>query len=369
MARARAAGLRVADGAVVLPDEPVDAAELAAQLARLGGGRFVVRSSASLEDRAGATAAGVFVSVVADAAEVAHAIEVVRASADGPAVRAYLAARGATEAVRMAVLVQPWIAAPEYGVAHSAGAQFRVETRAAGEPEWGDVRPSVVARDDAGALATGLRALETLVGGDVDAELARDGDVVTWLQARPLQVAHDGNRASRAANVPSLPLPGRWTRDAEHNPDPLSPAHASLVAFVDGWAWARASSSSPGSSTSNAAARRVPKSRAEGRSRSPTCAAASTTRSRPIVGERSPPRPRRSPVRWPRSRTSFAAMSPSCRRRCRRRAARSIAGCARTPASRSRRTPRCSAASAARRWRAISCCGGSVAAKRRSRNT
>ena len=59
LARARAAGLRVADGAVVLPDEPVDAAELAAQLARLGGARFVVRSSASLEDRAGATAAGV----------------------------------------------------------------------------------------------------------------------------------------------------------------------------------------------------------------------------------------------------------------------------------------------------------------------
>ncbi len=229
LARARAAGLRVADGAVVLPGESVDAAELAAHLARLGGARFVVRSSASLEDRAGATAAGVFVSVVADAAEVARAIAVVRASADGPAVRAYLAARGSAEQARMAVLLQPWIGAREYGVAHSAGGQFRVETRAPGEPEWGDVRASVVAREDDGALATGLRALETLVGGPVDAEFARDGEQVTWLQARPLT-----SPRQPPSEAPALPLPGRWTRDAEHNPDPLSPAQASLVAFVDG---------------------------------------------------------------------------------------------------------------------------------------
>lgn len=235
LARARAAGLRVADGAVLLPDEPVDAAELAAELARLGGARFVVRSSASLEDRPGATAAGVFVSVVAEAAgdavaNVGRAIADVRASADGPALRAYLSARGFDERARMAVLIQPWVAAARYGVAHSAGDHFAVEWRAAGEPEWGDVRPSIVPRDDAGALAAGLRALERLVGGPVDAELAGgSGDEpITWLQARPLQP-----RPAPPSQAPPLPAPGRWTRDAEHNPDPLSPAQASLVAFVD----------------------------------------------------------------------------------------------------------------------------------------
>jgi phosphohistidine swiveling domain-containing protein len=231
LARARAAGLRVADGTVLLPDDALDDAELAGELTRLGGQRFVVRSSASLEDRPGATAAGVFVSVVAEVAEVARAVAAVRASADGPALRAYLAARGFDERARMAVLIQPWVAAERYGVAHSAGAHFRLESRAAGEPEWGDVRPSIVARDDAGELATGLRALERLVGGPVDAELAssRSGEQITWLQARPLNAPR-----AQPSDAPTLPEPGRWTRDAEHNPDPLSPAQASLVAFVDG---------------------------------------------------------------------------------------------------------------------------------------
>jgi phosphohistidine swiveling domain-containing protein len=129
--------------------------------------------------------------------------------------------------VQVAVLIQPVVDAELYGVAHSAGDVFAVEERGPAEPEWGDVRARTVARDDGGALATGMRALEALVGGAVDAELARTGDAITWLQARPLV-------AAAAAHAPvTLAEPGRWRLDAEHNPDPLSTAQASLVAFAE----------------------------------------------------------------------------------------------------------------------------------------
>ncbi|HXU68940.1 MAG TPA: PEP/pyruvate-binding domain-containing protein [Polyangia bacterium] len=229
LARMRAAGLTVADGVVVAADERVDAAELGAALARLGGERFAVRSSSTVEDAAGGSAAGVFESVVdVPAAEVRTAIDTVRASADAPAVTAYLEARGLVRAaVRVAVLIQPMVPAECYGVAHSGDA-FAVEERAPGEPEWGDVRARRVARDDAGALATGMRALEAIVGGPVDAEFARTADAITWLQARPLVAA------ARVTAAATLAERGRWRLDAEHNPDPLSTAQASLVAFADG---------------------------------------------------------------------------------------------------------------------------------------
>src|SRR5207302_9338674 len=99
--------------------------------------------------------------------------------------------------------------------------------RAAGEPEGGSVRGRRVARDDAGPLAAGMRALERIVGGPVDAEFARTGDVVTWLQARPLVAA------PLLGAAPPFGEPGRWRFDAEHNPNPLSPAQASLVALVE----------------------------------------------------------------------------------------------------------------------------------------
>src|SRR5207245_9277511 len=97
--------------------------------------------------------------------------------------------RGLARTPRMAVIIQPVVAADLFGVAHSGEGEFAVEERAAGEPEWGSVRGRRVARDDAGPLAAGMRALERIVGGPVDAEFARTGDVVTWLQARPLVAA------------------------------------------------------------------------------------------------------------------------------------------------------------------------------------
>ena len=64
LSRALAAGLPVLGGFVVLPAEEVDPAALGRALAALGGDRFVVRSSATVEDLPGASAAGVFESIV-----------------------------------------------------------------------------------------------------------------------------------------------------------------------------------------------------------------------------------------------------------------------------------------------------------------
>jgi phosphohistidine swiveling domain-containing protein len=232
LSRMRAAKMRVPDGFVVLPDEAIAAEELAAALARIGGSRFAVRSSSALEDGARGSAAGVFESMIdVRADDVAAAIERVRASAGSAAVAAYFAARKIDAAdARVAVLVQPMVEAPTFGVAHSAGEVFAIEERDAGVPEHGDVTARALPRDDAREPAAGLRALEALVGGRVDAEFARDGDTITWLQARPLayaDVAHDrdGWRLDRR---------GHWLRDAAHNPDPLSTAQASLVELVDG---------------------------------------------------------------------------------------------------------------------------------------
>jgi pyruvate,water dikinase len=231
LARVRAAGLRAPDGVVVLPGEDVAVDALRRELVRLGGTRFVVRSSSRLEDRVRGSAAGLFESVVdVGADDVVAAIARVRASAASPALRAYLEARDLMhQPVEIAVLIQPLVIAPSFGVAHSSGDAFAVEERRAGEPEWGDVQARSVARDDGGELARGLRVLETLVCGPVDAELARDGDRVTWLQARPLAHAMTARDLRWTFNEP-----GRWRLDAEHNPDPLSAAQASLVALVDG---------------------------------------------------------------------------------------------------------------------------------------
>ncbi len=230
LGRLRAAGLPVLDGAVLLPDEPVDDAQLAAELARLGGDRFAVRSSSSLEDLAGLTGAGVFESVIGarGVAGVQAAIARVRASASGPGARAYLEARGVRGAVRMAVLIQPEVRAERLGVARSEETQFLVEERRAGEPEWGDVQARELGRDDPGALASGLRAIEALLGQPVDVEFARAGEAVTFLQARPF-----AQPASSPESDQPFRVPGSWRLDAEHNPDPLSAAQAGLVALVE----------------------------------------------------------------------------------------------------------------------------------------
>ena len=134
LARMRAAGLAVADGVVVLPGEAVDSAALEVELARLSGAARrtgvspCARRRRSRTRRAGRRRACSSRLSAWRRRRSRAAIETVRASADAPAVAAYLAARGLSRAqVRLAVLIQPVVAAEAYGVAHSSAALGRRE--------------------------------------------------------------------------------------------------------------------------------------------------------------------------------------------------------------------------------------------------
>jgi rifampicin phosphotransferase len=110
--------LPVPNGFVVL-GEP--GAELEAALAHLGPGPFAVRSSATAEDRADASFAGQYETILDVAAEgIPTAIDRCRASAANSRVLAYRERRGLEGDSRMAVLVQPMVDAVGAGVAFTA---------------------------------------------------------------------------------------------------------------------------------------------------------------------------------------------------------------------------------------------------------
>jgi pyruvate,water dikinase len=226
-----AAGLLVPPTLIVPPGElPSDLEARAAAL----GEPLIVRSSASIEDRASGGAPGIFLSIRdVTAPGLRAAIEAVRASVDTPAARAILAGRAA----RMTVLVEPQL----------AGRAGTLYTRAPGGEdrmlvESGRVE-AFLARDDrveGPAIAPGLLELglaaERALGGPADVEwVLADGRLVV-VQLRPIVAgpALPRDDELEAALAFSRAEPDVvWTRDAVHNPDPLTPAQAGLVALVD----------------------------------------------------------------------------------------------------------------------------------------
>ena len=193
------------------------AEQLRASLASLPGeSSLSVRSSAAIEDDPAALGAGLYQSRVGVApAEVEAALREVLATALSPAVVAYLGARGHSVDERpMAVLIHPFVAGTAAGTAAL--------------DDGGGARPIIEGR---GAITAPVRArleaaLVTLVGrhGPVEVEWVAEGDVPLFLQLRPFRAGQ--SRRARAAEPD-------WRWDAGHNPLPLSPAQAGLVAFVD----------------------------------------------------------------------------------------------------------------------------------------
>lgn len=228
LAVARAEGLPVPDGFVVLPDEALDEEQLAANLRRLTAARglFAVRSSAAQEDLAGRSAAGLFLSrthVPPD--QVAQAIRDVRESGRSEAVVSYCG-----QPVPVAVLVQPMLAAERLGVLHvGTDGKATCEERLAEAPEWVNVTTRALPVSDGSPLATGARKLAALLGASAAyIEYGLEPDGTAWfLQVRP---------------APPAPAPSDWpplaepegqglvyVHDQEHNPDPLSAAQSGLV--------------------------------------------------------------------------------------------------------------------------------------------
>ncbi len=207
-----------------LPDELIrDVEQRAGAL-----GMLAVRSSATIEDGDAGAAAGVFSSRRAvPPAEVWDAIRAVWTSALTPLAAAY--ARRRTGPISIGVIVQQFV----------PGEPITVYTRAPGKAAADDVmiqrggNLTVVPRSSLDpAVVLALRA-EAAIGARQGADVELVGERI--VQARPI-VHPVINRRALAPPTVLAPLvaDGRhWTWDVAHNPDPLSPAQAGLVAQVD----------------------------------------------------------------------------------------------------------------------------------------
>jgi pyruvate,water dikinase len=201
-----------------------------------------VRSSASIEDDALGSAAGVFASVTdVSPADVWDAVCAVWTSALTPLAVAYARRRATTVAI--AVILQRFIAGP----------RVTVYTRPIGAPGgdeiWlsrGDQRDSPLERIARSAIADHREAAialaaETAIGASqgADVELvleATPGGTRPWVvQARPMihPVRHVRSPPPPIVLAPLVADGRRWTWDIAHNPDPLSPAQAGLVDHVE----------------------------------------------------------------------------------------------------------------------------------------
>jgi phosphohistidine swiveling domain-containing protein len=198
--------------------------ELAGRLAL--GALWSVRSSFASEDIAGSLGAGVYESRVAVRPdEVETAIREVLASALSAGAVAYALAHGLQPAAPpLSVLLHPFVRGDAQGIAACV-------------PERPDdpiiqVRAGVLSDAAATQLRGDLRMLAQTQGA-IEVEWLAEGENLVFLQMRPYQ-------------PPPAPAPWRgwddldagdsrafWKWDQAHNPLPLSPVHAGLIALVD----------------------------------------------------------------------------------------------------------------------------------------
>ncbi len=229
---------------------PADLEREVIERAKELGSLVAVRSSATIEDTAAGSAAGVFSSRRAvPPAEVWNAIRAVWTSALTPLAAAYArrhATQSASGLIAIGVIVQEFV----------AGTPIVVYTRPPGHPESPQIlvqrgdHVSRHARDDlpreietqhAALLALRAeRVLGSTTGVDVELVQIRKQsgfDVAletSIVQARPIIHPVPRNLVSPPRSVLSSLLDGRtWTWDIAHNPDPLSLAQQGLVERVD----------------------------------------------------------------------------------------------------------------------------------------
>jgi phosphohistidine swiveling domain-containing protein len=234
LAQARALGVTVPDGLVLLADDPLPSQDaVVAALSKLdpNATRFVVRSSAQAEDRAGQSAAGLFHSVTnVPAHDVQSAIEAVRQSGSSDLVSVALGGP-----VPVAVLIQPQVPAARLGVLYrSQHGDIRCEERDADTPEWSDVTVTRYAATETCPTSSGAATLSALIAQEstvpvaIYAEYAvtPSGQIV-FLQARPAPAQRDDEDFALPTETALT-----YVLDKEHNPDPLSSAQQGLVDVV-----------------------------------------------------------------------------------------------------------------------------------------
>ncbi len=237
--------------------------DLAQALQALPAKRWAVRTTAADEDEIGASAAGLYHSELGarDLEQVCAAVQRCYAAAEAEAVRTYRTACGATGAPpTVAVLIQAQVEADWAGVLFTRDPRrpaptaprvvelversTSLVTAGLAEPQrvrWtvGDT-PAVPPTAPLPALGTRLARLaeqaESLLGTPADVEWAFSAaEGLAVLQLRPI------SRPATSPDAEPAPAPPahrehdgrRYTFDPEHNPEPLSPLHASLVAHLE----------------------------------------------------------------------------------------------------------------------------------------
>ncbi|MEV7624864.1 PEP/pyruvate-binding domain-containing protein [Actinoplanes sp. NPDC089786] len=185
-------GERVPDGFVITPS--ASSSDVLDAYARLGGGTVAVRSSATAEDRADASFAGQYDSVLGvdgDDALLA-AVEACRASLHGSRAVPYRSTRGVpADDVHMAVVVQRMVDAEVAGVLFTAdpvtGRRDAMLAEAAGGTGVVDGTTTVDRAAAPADLAAVGERVQRHFGAPQDIEWARDRDGTLWLlQARPI---------------------------------------------------------------------------------------------------------------------------------------------------------------------------------------
>jgi len=241
---AQRAGLLVPNGVVVLPSEPLPTDEnLAAQLSGLQPDSFetenewVVRSSAHAEDRAGHSAAGLFLTLTHVSTHgLRDAIAKVRQSGETELVKTAL-----SHAIPIAVLIQRQVHAARLGVMYrNQHGALRTEERDAAAPEWTEVQVTHYLASEQNPLCVGAARLAKLLSDEFQqahavplyAEYAvTPGGEVVFLQVRPAPPEPESELGDK-----DFVLPDERDRifdlDLDHNPDPLSCAQQGLVDAV-----------------------------------------------------------------------------------------------------------------------------------------
>jgi len=224
------------------------------------GAPLALRSSASCEDQAGRSAAGLFVTTLELRAlpALVAAVRASWASLWQPAAWAALRAWGRSpHDEAMAVVLQRQVRARHSGFAasHDSEDPSRLRIEATGGPPLalaqGTAVPSVLLLPRAGparaampgpapllaprileALRAALLRSEQAFGAAVELEWVDDGERLWVVQARrapPLRPAGQEDTRWGAGAAEG----GDWRWDREHNPEPLSAAHASFVTWLD----------------------------------------------------------------------------------------------------------------------------------------
>lgn len=193
--------------------------------------RLIVRSSATVEDSARHSFAGIFESLpIAGLAGLGPAMKRVWASVFAPRAVAYYQLSGLNEFPAMAVIVQPFVEAARSGVMftrfvapdgeerllaeHVEGDCEKLVTGAAnperiwlprwpaaGDPAVADEVTAPLAGRFALALADAGRRLEDLFGAPQDVEWCVQGDDLYILQARPVTTGQEAGRRAGAADA------------------------------------------------------------------------------------------------------------------------------------------------------------------------